>query len=382
MMMKLLIVGGKLQGLEAAYLARKAGWISLLVDKNDQAPAVELCDKYFCLDAGNEGAMVQLFRNVDLVIPALENKAVLEKLLSYEKTTGTPLVFDQQAYAISSSKIKSDHLFQTKKIPAPRQYPACSYPVIVKPSNRSGSEGVVKIDSEKDLEHTVKYLNGDYVIQEYLEGRSYSLEVIGNGASYNVLQITEIIIDADYDCKRVVAPAALSKTLQEKFGQLAEEMAGILKIKGIFDIEVILDNGQFKVLEIDARLPSQTPIAVYHSTGINMLELLAEAIEGNVTKIAVTRKKVCLYQQVRVNRQGCTVLGEKIMGNAGPLKVLDGFFGADEAITNYEPGKTEWVATVIVTAATQKKAYRKFAQVLASIKAHNAAAYAIKEAAQ
>ena len=378
--MKILIVGGKLQGVEAAYLSKKAGWLSLLVDKNDQAPAAAMCDKFLCLDAMNEGAMVQLFRNVDLVIPAMENRAVLEKLLSYQKITGTPMVYDQKAYDISSSKIKSDRLFQIKKIPAPRQYPACSYPVIVKPSNRSGSEGVVKINSKKDLEQNVEYLNGNYVIQEYLEGRSYSLEVIGNGRSYNVLQITEIIIDDDYDCKRVVAPASVSEDLQKEFVRIAEEMAEIIQIKGIFDIEVILDNGQFKVLEIDARLPSQTPISVYHSTGINMIELMAEAIEGNVRKVAVSNKRVCLYQQVMVNSNGCCVLGEKIMGSAGPLKVIDGFFGADEAITNYEPGKTAWVATVIITAATEKKAYLKFDQVFAKIQSQIDENYCIKEA--
>lgn len=380
--MKILIVGGKLQGVEAAYLAGKAGWSSLLVDKNDQAPAVKLCDKFLCMDAMNEDKMIQLFRNVDLVIPAMENRAVLEKLLTYKEITGTPMVYDKNAYEISSSKIKSDRIFQMKKIPAPVQYPGCNYPVIVKPSSRSGSEGVVKIHSRKDLEENAEYLNGTYVIQEYLEGRSYSIEVIGNGSTYNILQATEIIIDDDYDCKRVVAPASISAELENEFCKLAEEIAEILQIQGIFDIEVILHNGQFKVLEIDARLPSQTPIAVYHSTGINMLELMAEAVDNQVKKVEVIGERVCLYQQIAVNPQGCAVLGEKIMGTGGPLEVITGFFGADEVITNYQPGKTDWVATIIVTALTEKNAYLKFDRVLNNIQAQIKADGLIKEVAQ
>lgn len=365
--MKILIVGGKLQGLEAAYLARKAGWTAILVDKNDQAPAVKLCDKFLCLDATNEDLMIQLFRKVDLVIPAIENRVVLDKLLTYKETTGTPLVYDPKAYAIASSKITSDHIFRTKKIPAPLHYPRCHYPVIVKPSNRSGSEGVVKIDSRKALEERAEYFNGSYVIQEYLEGRSYSIEVVGNGRQYNILQVTEIIIDDDYDCKRVVAPAAISEHLENELCSIAEQIAEILQIKGIFDIEVILHQGQFKVLEIDARLPSQTPIAVYHSTGINMLELMAEAVLQQVKKVEVISQRVCLFQQIAVNAQGCRVLGEKIMGTGGPLELIEGFFGADEALTNYTPDKKDWVATIVVTALTEKNAYLKFDRVLTNI---------------
>ena len=380
--MKILIVGGKLQGVEAAYLARKAGWSSILVDKNDQAPAAKLCDKFLCTDATNEELMIQLFRKVDLVIPAMENRAVLEKLLAYKETTGTPLVYDPKAYEIASSKIKSDRIFRTKKIPAPRHYPSCHYPVIVKPSNRSGSEGVVKINSRKALEEKAEYLNGAYVIQEYLDGRSYSVEVVGNGWEYNILQVTEIIIDDDYDCKRVVAPAAISRNLENELCIIAKQIAEILRIKGIFDIEVILHKGQFKVLEIDARLPSQTPIAVYHSTGINMLELMAEAEMKVVKKVEVISQRVCLYQQIAVNAQGCTILGEKIMGTGGPLELIEGFFGADEAITNYDQDKKVWVATIIVTALTEKNAYLKFERVLTNITTQIVANNLLTEALQ
>ena len=42
------------------------------------------------------------------------------------------------------------------------------------------------------------------------------------------------------------------------------------------DLEVIEHNGIFKVLEIDARIPSQTPTAVLHSSGMNLLEELRD----------------------------------------------------------------------------------------------------------
>ncbi|MCP4451790.1 MAG: 3-methylornithine--L-lysine ligase PylC, partial [Planctomycetes bacterium] len=40
------IIGGNLQGVEATYLAKKAGWEVLLIDKNAQAPASLMCDRF------------------------------------------------------------------------------------------------------------------------------------------------------------------------------------------------------------------------------------------------------------------------------------------------------------------------------------------------
>ena len=36
------------------------------------------------------------------------------------------------------------------------------------------------------------------------------------------------------------------------------------------------------------------------------------------------------------------------MGSASPLRLVPGFFGADEALTDYRPEAEEWSATLIV----------------------------------
>ena len=44
--MRVAVVGGKLQGVEVVYLAKKAGWQTLLIDKNPDVPATGLCDQF------------------------------------------------------------------------------------------------------------------------------------------------------------------------------------------------------------------------------------------------------------------------------------------------------------------------------------------------
>lgn len=368
--MIVLIVGGKLQGTEAVYLAKKAGYETWLVDRNPNALAVHLCDRYFCVDAMKKSTMLQLFRNVDFVIPGIENQKVLKALTHYSNIATTPIAFDAAAYAVSASKRRSNAFFAKHNIPIPKAYPEGAYPLIAKPSDRSGSEGVRLIHSPEELAIHPEYLNKDYILQEYLPGRSFSIEVIGDGDMYNILQITEIIVDDVYDCKQVVAPARISQSMRRTFEKIAVDLAEALRIHGIFDIEVIEHQGQIKVLEIDARLPSQTPISVYHSTGINMVELLADVAFQCVHSVAVETKCVCLLQQVEVAPDDVVLLGEHIMATAGPMNLIEGFFGADEGITNYATGKTHWQATLIITADSEHQARLRLATVLKNIREH------------
>jgi len=42
--MQTVVVGGRLQGLEAVYLAKKAGWQVKLIDKSKNLPALNLAE--------------------------------------------------------------------------------------------------------------------------------------------------------------------------------------------------------------------------------------------------------------------------------------------------------------------------------------------------
>lgn len=46
-MTRVAIIGGKLQGLEAVYLASKAGMDTVVIDKRNDVPAKNLCGRFF-----------------------------------------------------------------------------------------------------------------------------------------------------------------------------------------------------------------------------------------------------------------------------------------------------------------------------------------------
>lgn len=369
--MRVAVLGGKLQGVEAVYLAKKAGWQVVLVDKDANAPAVGLCDSFRLLDLMDKSGLLTLFSEVDFVIPALEDKVILDNIYECALLAKVRVVYDPSAYLLSSSKLESDKLFAGLGIPAPKSWPECGFPVTVKPSGASGSADVHLVGDAQELEQLLARLGNrqDWVIQEFLAGPSYSIEIAGNCGDYRTFQVTELAMDEQYDCKRVLAPALLSQDKIRQFAESALTIAEKLNLNGIMDVEVILHNEKLKVLEIDARLPSQTLTAVFKSTGVNVLEVLWSGFgrESDQKHFTTAAARGVIYEHIKVAGGQLEVCGEHIMANAGHLQLFQNFFGADEAISNYCPNKEEWVATLIITAEDRPQAWQRRCAVVKAI---------------
>jgi len=379
---RLLIVGGKLQGTEAAYLAGKAGMETVLVDRREAPPAAGLAEVHIVTDiTADEARARSLVTSCDAVLPACEHEPTLAWLARRVPAWGVPLLFDLDAYHVTESKLASRRLFADLALPRPAGWPSCGFPAVVKPSTASGSEGVTVARDEGEVTAARAALvaaGHEVVVEEFVEGPSLSIEVIAWGGRALPLQVTGLEFDAGYDCKRVVAPVGSAvtggpaatgpggscdwETAASPAALAALDAAGVriaegLGLCGLMDVEVMLRGDEPKILEVDARLPSQTPTAVLWSSGLNLVEVLAETVlHGRVPEVDRRPRRACVYQHVHASRGFITVAGEHVMGSAGPLSLVPGFFGVDEALTDYRAGAATWSATLIAAAPTVAEA--------------------------
>ena len=365
------IAGGRLQGVELACLASKAGWQTVILDRDPRAPARQLGDGFRQVDLLSASDLDNACVGVDILFPAIENKAVLEHLIQWGHARDLPVAFDLPAYAVSSSKRASNRLFGDLGISIPGPWPACGFPAVAKPSSASGSEGVLFLNGPDDVRTAFPggLPSRGWVVQQYLEGPSFSLEVIGRPGDYVPLVCTELFMDAVYDCKAVATPCHLTAEQRRELDGLGLSLAEAVQLTGLMDVEVILHEGKFKVLEIDARFPSQTPLAVHAATGVNMMALLGELFLSGRTppKPLPVAVRGVRFAHIRVTPRAIFIEGEHVMAQAGPLNRVAGFWGADEALTDYREGADEWVATLIVTGETREAAERRCNQVLAAM---------------
>lgn len=366
-MTRLCIVGGALQGMEATFLASKAGFETVVIDRREEAPALSLCDEPVVMDpVVDPDSAADIISGCDAVLPACEEMDLLESLSSICGSTGTPLLFDLDSYRISSSKLESNRIMECVGAPLPKPWPECGFPVIVKPSGMSGSVGVSVANDETELAaglEKVHDLGDDAVVQEFVHGKSVSIEVIGNGADARAYVTTEVVLDYNYDCKMVLCtPDILTREDDIRFAEVGEMVAKAIGLRALMDVEAILTADGLRVLEIDARIPSQTPATIWAATGINLLQELVEISLGREIQRSPRQHSghSSAYFHLVYSHGALSTCGEKEFSHVVRPHMTEGLFGTDEAITDYEPGKSEWRGTFIIRGESRDDVLSRF----------------------
>ncbi|UQZ89504.1 3-methylornithine--L-lysine ligase PylC [Deltaproteobacteria bacterium Smac51] len=361
------ILGGGLQGIEAAYLARQAGWATTMADGRSAPPGSGLADEFIHRRVSGSSDLDAVFKNCDIILPACEDRATLDLLADWSARTGQPVAFDPAAYHISSDKSLSRDLFIRSDTPIPRPWPEAAYPMIAKPANSSGSRGVRLLNDDADFKGLFPdgNVNG-WIVEEYCPGPSFSLEVTGRPGAHHSWLTTALEMDEVYDCRQVHAPAGLSDEHEAEFRRISLNIARHLELTGLMDVEIIIAPQGIRVLEIDARLPSQTPIVVYWASGENLLARMLENFITLPPSAPPPIPRAVILEHVHV--KGSIIWpGEHIMAEAGPLSLEENFFGADWALTDRRPGRDDWAATLIITAADKPSVLAKRREIVSRL---------------
>ena len=366
--MRLAIVGGALQGMEAVYLSKIAGFETAVIDKRTNAPALALGDETYIIDPTKDiDTAMKIFGDCDAVLPACEELDLLKLLNLRLNEADIPFLFDLHAYELSSSKERSNALMAEIGVPMPLPWPECGFPAIVKPSCQSGSVGVTAVRNEQERWKAlskVAELNDMPIVQEFVSGKSVSIEAIGNGKKARSYVTTEVVLDRNYDCKMVrCSPDILSPEEDGLLRDACRKTAEAIGLNALMDMEAINTSDGPKVLEIDARIPSQTPAAVEAGTGINLLKELVECKLGK-QKFESGRQRAGIYEHYVFKDGILNTCGESEFGHVSDPEILSGLFGSYKTITDYQPGKTEWRATVITKGRNMKDAEKRRLEVL------------------
>jgi pyrrolysine biosynthesis protein PylC len=79
-----------------------------------------------------------------------------------------------------------------------------------------------------------------------------------------------------------------------------------------------------------------------------MVQMLCDLFLNKTDHNTAEYQKRCVsLEHIRVRGNSLEVCGEHIMSSDGSLVLRQDFFGADEALTSYQPEKNSWVATMI-----------------------------------
>lgn len=173
------------------------------------------------------------------------------------------------------------------------------FPVIVKPTDRSGSRAITKLNSKDGLEDAIlsaidQSFENAAIVEEFLEGKEYSCECISFHGKHHMLAITEkFTTGAPHFIETGhIEPAPLSADMNEKVQEVVFKALDALDIKNSAShTEFKMDAaGNIGIIEIGARMGGDCigSDLVYLSTGNDFVKMVIEVASGEEPSVLMT----------------------------------------------------------------------------------------------
>lgn len=220
--------------------------IGIAIEKG--AVCKEYCDRFYPISFADKDQVVDVCRkeNVDGII-SFSLESALPTVVYVAKQLGL-VSNSEECIKLTQSKFAQRQALEKAGIPVPKYYLIenasdlekiqCRYPVIVKPVDSGGSQGICKVENSEKLEEAYKYAV-DYsrtskaIVEEYVDGREFSVEYISHNGKHYFLQITDKVTSG---APRFVEmqhhqPADIPSSVWTRIQQMVERTLTALKIE-------------------------------------------------------------------------------------------------------------------------------------------------------
>lgn len=182
------------------------------------------------------------------------------------------------------------------------------YPLIVKPTDRSGSRAITKIYKKEELEEAIsKAIENSFekkaIVEEYIEGNEFSAEGITYNGKHKFLTITrKATTGAPHFIETGhIEPAGLSKDMEEKiYNELTKALTALQITNSATHSEFkITPNGDVRIIEIGARMGGDCigSDLVQISTGYDFVKMVIDVAMGQAPSFEkVTEPKIAVIR--------------------------------------------------------------------------------------
>ncbi|MBZ9624571.1 ATP-grasp domain-containing protein [Clostridium sp. FP2] len=247
------------------------------VDCGDLAPAIQFVDKFYKVHKYNEKRYIEDLliickeEKIDLLIPLYEKEfSVLCENREKFKNIGTILLLsNKDIIELCNDKWKTYKFFLDNEINTPVSYckedmklilkcknnENIQLPLIIKPRDGMGSKNVFKINSIKELEFFIEYVENP-IIQHYVEGIEYTIDVLCdlNGDVISIVPRERIEVRSGEVSK---TKAVYNKKVIEYTMDLCKKLKGI----GPLTIQcIVTKKDEIKFIEINPRFGGGVPL--------------------------------------------------------------------------------------------------------------------------
>ncbi len=194
---------------------------------------------------------------------------------------------------------RSLHVIKGRGMTTAQILESVQLPVFVKPAEGGSSLATTKVKSPDQLQaalDAVFAFEPQAMVEEFVQGREFSIGVYRTKGQLHILPATEIISSKeffDYEAKYTpgvsneVTPAQVDEAIAQKIARAAGGIYDLLNCKGICRVDFILEEGsnELYVLEINT-IPGQSENSLVpqqvRAAGMTLLDFYAALIEESL----------------------------------------------------------------------------------------------------
>ena len=310
---RIFIVGASVLQLPAIMKAKEMGFYVGVADYNPNAAGIRYADEYFNVSTIDVDGITDVAKSFHPNgIMTLATDMPMRAIAAACSACGLPGISYDTAIR-ATDKAEMIKAFEKHGVEHPWYYVAnnkqefdeivesVKYPCIIKPTDNAGSRGVILANDYKELKDAYNYSQsesrrGAVIIEEYLQGPEFSVEVMVIDGEPNVLQITDKLTTGAPHFVEMghSQPSVQNEDNQVKIRDLAIRACKAVGIScGPAHVEMILTNDGPKMVELGARMGGDciTTHLVPLSTGIDMVRATIDIACGKKPEISQKIRK-------------------------------------------------------------------------------------------
>lgn len=181
-------------------------------------------------------------------------------------------------------------------------------PVIIKPPASNGSKDVILVRTNEELQQTLKTAKLPVLIEEFLEGPQFLIEVVVHDGNIHIVAIIEqeITNGERFIVTGYQYPALLELEQEEA---LRQEVASIIRTvalrNGSCHLEMRFVNGKWRLIEINPRMSGGAMNRIILAgTGINLVQEIIQLNTGKEPIFQTTKSQAVYAKFITVQSRG------------------------------------------------------------------------------
>jgi len=298
---RLFIIGASILQLPAIQKAKELGLTVAVADYNPSAVGIPYADRYDNVSTIDEQGIYEAAKDfkADGIMTLATDMPMRALAYACERLGLVGISYDTAVKA--TDKGEMIQAFEVHDVPHPfyriagegklEERENLPFPLITKPTDNSGSRGVMLVHSKEELSAALTYSSangrrGNVIVEEYMQGPEVSVEVMVVHGVPHILQITDKLTTGAPHFVEMghSQPSRLPEDTKTKIAEVASKAVLAVGIQnGPAHVEIIVTKDGPKMVELGARMGGDciTTHLVPLSTGIDMIKCTIDTALGN-----------------------------------------------------------------------------------------------------